>query len=274
MDLATIIGIVAGIGSLLLGYVLEKGTVGSLVQGPAALIVFGGTAGAVLASFALNDLKSFPKWLKIAFTNQSFGAAEAYQTLIRFAEKARREGLLSLEQELETVSDRFTRQGMQLVIDGTDPEITREILESNISVLEKRHKVGIHVFEAAGGFAPTMGIIGTVMGLVHVLGNLSDPNSLSGAIASAFIATLYGVASANVLWLPIATKLKQKDKAEVAAMEMVLDGILSIQSGENPSILKEKLKTHLGNIPESKSKNTEGEELAIGLSSAAVGGKR
>lgn len=274
MDLATVIGIVAGIGSLLLGYVLEKGTVGSLVQGPAALIVFGGTAGAVLASFALNDLKSFPKWLKIAFTNQSFGAAEAYQTLIRFAEKARREGLLSLEQELETVSDRFTRQGMQLVIDGTDPEITREILESNISVLEKRHKVGIHVFEAAGGFAPTMGIIGTVMGLVHVLGNLSDPNSLSGAIASAFIATLYGVASANVLWLPIATKLKQKDKAEVAAMEMVLDGILSIQSGENPSILKEKLKTHLGNIPESKSKNTEGEELAIGLSSAAVGGKR
>ena len=258
MDLSTILGIIVGFGFIITGYILEGGTVGSLGGLSAALIVFGGTAGAVLISFPLSDLKNLPKWFKLAFTSQSFGSAEAYETLVRFAEKARREGLLSLEQELETVTDRFTRQGMQLVIDGTDPEITREILESNIAVLEKRHKVGASVFEAAGGYGPTMGIIGTVMGLVMVLGNLSDPEALSHSIAAAFIATLYGVGSANLLWLPIATKLKMKDKAEVSAMEMVLDGILSIQAGENPSILKEKLKTHVGSLLPSEQKNQEG----------------
>lgn len=250
-----------------MGFVLEGGHVSSLFLLPPAIIVFGGTFAAVFASFPLKEMKKLPTWLKIAFTDKTFGTAEAYETLVRFAEKARREGLLSLEQELETVEDRFTRQGMQLVIDGTDPDVTREILESNITVMEKRHKVGIAVFEAAGGFGPTLGIIGTVMGLVHVLGNLSDPESLSKSIAGAFIATLYGVASANILFIPIATKLKQKDKIEVAAMEMVLDGILSIQAGENPSILKEKLKTHLGNMPESKGDTAENLDLSAGRTS-------
>ena len=271
MDLSTIIGIIAGFGSLLIGFILEGGSPASLGGLSAAIIVFGGTAGAVITSFPLSELKKFPQWIKTAFTSQSFGTTEAYETLVRFAEKARREGLLSLEQELETVTDRFTRQGMQLVIDGTDPEITREILESNIAVLEKRHKVGIAVFEAAGGFGPTLGIIGTVMGLVMVLGNLSDAEALSHSIAAAFIATLYGVASANLLWLPIATKLKMKDRAEVSAMEMVLDGILSIQAGENPSILKEKLKTHVGSLLPSE----ETFEVASGApGGAAVGESR
>lgn len=261
MDLSTIIGLIVGFGFIIVGYILEGGTIGSLGGISAALIVFGGTAGAVLTSFPLSDLRNLPQWLKIAFTSQTFGTAEAYETLVRFAEKARREGLLSLEQELETVTDRFTHQGMQLVIDGTDPEITREILESNIAVLEKRHKIGISVFESAGGYSPTMGIVGTVMGLVMVLGNLSDPEALSHSIAAAFLATLYGVASANLVFFPIATKLKMKDKAEVSAMEMVLDGILSIQAGENPSILKEKLKTHLGSILPSETK--PGEDSAV-----------
>ena len=257
MDLSTIIGIVAGFGALIAGFLMEGGSVAALGQLSAAVIVFGGTAGAIITSFPLSELKKFPQWIKTAFSTQAFGTTEAYETLVRFAEKARREGLLSLEQELETVTDRFTRQGMQLVIDGTDPEITREILESNIAVLEKRHKIGISVFEAAGGYGPTLGIIGTVMGLVKVLGNLSDPSALSESIAAAFIATLYGVASANLLWLPIATKLKMKDKAEVSAMEMILDGILSIQAGENPSILKEKLKTHVGSVLPSEAKSDE-----------------
>lgn len=258
MDLSTTLGIILGIGALLSGFLLEKGSLGSLLQLSAFLIVFGGTGGAVAASFPIANLKKIPQLLKIAFTSQSFGVEEAFETLVRFAEKARREGLLSLEQELETVTDKFTKQGMQLVIDGTDPDVTREIMESNISVLEKRHKVGIAIFEAAGGYAPTMGIIGTVMGLIHVLGNLSDPSALSGAIASAFTATLYGVATANLIWLPIASKLKQKDKIETGSMEMVLDGILSIQAGENPSILKEKLKTHLGELPVKKTPDEEG----------------
>ena len=260
MDLSTILGLVLGFAALIIGFILEEGIVSSLGGLSAAIIVFGGTAGAILTSFPLSDLKQLPKWLKVAFTSQSFGTLEAYETLVRFAEKARREGLLSLEQELESVTDHFTRQGMQLVIDGTDPEITREILESNIAVLEKRHKVGISVFEAAGGYGPTMGIIGTVMGLVMVLGNLSDPEALSHSIAAAFIATLYGVASANLIYFPLATKLKMKDKSEISAMEMVLDGILSIQAGENPSILKEKLKTHVGSLllSEEKEKPEQG----------------
>lgn len=269
MDLSTVLGLVIGLGFLVLGYIEEGGSMGALVQLSAALIVFGGTIGAVVTSFSLQDLKRVPQWFKIAFTAKSYGITEAYETLIRFAEKARREGLLSLEQELESVDDRFTKQGMQLVIDGTDPEITREILESNITVMEKRHKIGISVFEAAGGYAPTMGIIGTVMGLVQVLGNMSDPTSLSSSIASAFLATLYGIGSANLMWLPIATKLKQKDKAEVGAMEMVLDGILSIQAGENPSILKEKLKTHMGNMPNAKGKTAD-DSLAMDAEGASI----
>lgn len=249
MDLSTVIGLIVGFGCLILGYIMEGGSVGSLGGVSAAIIVFGGTFGAVIISYPLADLKLLPKWIKIAFVSKPFGTIEAYRTLVRFAEKARREGLLSLEQELESVTDRFTRQGMQLVIDGTDPEITKEILESNITVLEKRHKVGISVFESAGGYGPTMGIVGTVMGLVMVLGNLSDPEQLSHSIAAAFLATLYGVASANLIYFPIATKLKMKDKEEVSSMEMILDGILSIQAGENPSILKEKLKTYLGSTP-------------------------
>lgn len=268
MDLSTILGVISGIGALILGYLMEGGSVGALGQLSAAVIVFGGTAGAIITSFPLSNLKKLPLWLKVAFTSQSFGTAEAYETLVHFAEKARREGLLSLEQELETVTDRFTRSGMQLVIDGTDPEITREILESNIAILEKRHKVGIAVFESAAGFGPTLGIIGTVMGLVKVLGNLSDPNALSESIAAAFIATLYGVASANLLYLPIATKLKMKDKAEVAAMEMILDGILSIQAGENPSILKEKLKTHVGSILPPGENSREGDATANGTATS------
>jgi len=258
MDLSTIIGIIVGFGFIIFGYLLEGGAVSSLGGLSAALIVFGGTAGAILTSFPLSNLRNFPQWLKIAFTSQTFGTAEAYKTLVHLAEKARREGLLSLEQELQTMTDPFTRQGMQLVIDGTDPEITREILESHIAVLEKRHKIGISVFEAAGGYGPTMGIVGTVLGLVMVLGNLSDPDALSHSIAAAFISTLYGVASANLIYFPIATKLKMKDKAEVSALEMVLDGILSIQAGENPSILKERLKTHLGSMLPSKANALEG----------------
>lgn len=249
MDIATLIGIILGFSALIIGFILEGGHISALFLLPPAIIVFGGTFGAVIASFPIKEIRKIPQWLKIAFTEQNYDVLENYERLVRFAEKARREGLLSLEQEMDEVEDDFIREGMQLVIDGTDPDITREILESNIAVMEKRHKVGIDVFEAAGGYSPTLGIIGTVMGLVHVLGNLSDPDQLSKSIAGAFLATLYGVCFANLLYLPIATKLKQKDMMEVAAREMIMDGILSIQAGENPSILKEKLKTHLGNMP-------------------------
>lgn len=257
MDITTIIGLILGFTGILLGFTLEGGHLISLLGLAPAVIVIGGTLGATVVGIPLEELKKLPKWIKIAFTEQSFGVEKAYHTLIHFAEKARQEGLLSLEQELETIDDKFTQQGMQLVIDGTDPEITRNILESNIAVLENRHKVGISFFDAAGGYSPTLGIIGTVMGLVHVLGNLTDPESLSASIAGAFLATLYGVCLANLFYLPIAAKLKIKNELEVQTMEMIMDGIISIQSGENPTILREKLKTHLGYTPESKKQEEE-----------------
>jgi chemotaxis protein MotA len=261
MDITTIIGLILGFAGILSGFILEGGHLGALFGISPVLIVIVGTLGATIVGVPLEEVKKFPQWIKIAFSNKSFGAEKAYFTLVHFSEKARQEGLLSLEQELETVEDKFTRQGMQLVIDGTDPEITKNILESNITVLENRHRVGIGFFEAAGGYSPTLGIIGTVMGLVHVLGNLTDPDKLSASIATAFIATLYGVCLANLVYLPIATKLKIKNQMEVQTMEMILDGILSIQSGENPAILKEKLKTHIGEIPQrSPQENQEQKE--------------
>lgn len=245
MDISTSVGIALGLSALMIGFILEGGSIISLMHLSAFLIVFGGTIGAVMASFPFSELKKFPQWLKIALNGKDLDLQEDGEKLISFAEKARREGLLSLEQELASVEDKFLYQGMQLVIDGTDPETTREILESNIDVMSHRHHVGMAVFEAAGGFSPTMGIIGTVMGLIQVLGNMEDPSKLSSSIATAFAATLYGVAAANIAYIPIANKLKLKDKQEIAKMEMIMEGVLSIQAGENPSILKEKLKTHL-----------------------------
>ncbi|MDR2737137.1 MAG: flagellar motor protein [Gracilibacteraceae bacterium] len=258
MDLSTIIGLILGLLGLIGGFFLEGGHFSALWGLSAFCIVLGGTLGATIIGTPFDQLKNIPKWLGIAFTNRALNGEAMYSTLIRFSEKARQEGLLSLESELDKIDDEFLRQGMQLVIDGTDPDITRSILEAGLTTQESRHKIGISFFEAAGGYAPTMGIIGTVMGLIHVLGNLSDADKLASAIAAAFIATLYGVSFANVFFLPLAAKLKFKDKSETHIKEMVLDAIISIQSGENPAILKEKLSTHLGFTPsEEKAAETE-----------------
>ncbi len=246
MDSASIIGIILGVGSLLAAFVLEGGKVGALVQPTAAMIVFGGTLGALTLSYGIQDLKKLPKYFSLVFKHKLLDFVGTYNTLISNAEKARREGLLSLEQGLTSIEDPYLQRGLQLVVDGTDPELTKTIMESEIYAMETRHKVGISMLDAAGGFAPTMGIIGTVMGLVHVLGNLSDPSLLGASIAVAFIATLYGVASANLLWLPMGAKLKLKSSQEVLLRELIMDGVLSIQAGDSPSLLKEKLKVHLG----------------------------
>ncbi|ADG83602.1 MotA/TolQ/ExbB proton channel [Thermincola ferriacetica] len=245
MDLTSILGIIFGLLSLVGGFVAEKGHVSSLLAGSAALIVFGGTIGATVASFKMEDIKSIPALLRIVFKEHKYEVNELIVTLVGFAEKARREGLLSLERETANIEDDFLRQGIQLVVDGTDPALVRDILETQIEFMDQRHKIGADIFESAGGYAPTMGIIGTVMGLVHVLGNLSDPESLGPAIASAFIATLYGVSSANILWLPMGHKLKLKSKQERFIKEVALEGILSIQAGDNPSIVGEKLRAFL-----------------------------
>ncbi|NPV27808.1 MAG: flagellar motor protein [Firmicutes bacterium] len=245
MDITTIFGIIFGVTCLLTAFVLEHGQLGSLVQLTAFMIVFGGTIGATVVGFTLEEVKTVPQLLRVAFQEKKYDELGLIQQLVGIADKARREGLLSLEQVLPEIEDRFLQQALQLIIDGTDPELTRNMLETEMYAVEQRHKVGISMFEAAGGYAPTMGIIGTVMGLIQVLSNLSDPSSLGPAIAVAFVATLYGVSSANLLWLPIAAKLKNKSGKEKMIRELILEGILSIQAGENPTIIREKLMTFL-----------------------------
>lgn len=245
MDIATLIGLLIGFGGLIGGFLWEGGRATMLLVKTAAVIVFGGTFGAVILSFTMEEIKTVPYFLKVVFVDRKIDYITVLDSLVETADKARREGLLSLESQLGEIDNPFLARGLQLVIDGTDPELTRNMLEMEIEAFENKEKVGQDIFMSAGGFAPTMGIIGTVMGLVHVLSNVSDPDKLGGAIAVAFLATLYGVGSANVLWIPFGTKIKGKSAKEVLLMELVLEGILSIQAGENPRVIREKLMTFL-----------------------------
>lgn len=245
MDIATLVGLLIGLGGLIGGFLWEGGHIGMLMVKTAAVIVFGGTFGAVIISFTMEEIKTVPYFFKVIFIDKKVDYLTVLDSLVETADKARREGLLSLESQLGEIDNPFLARGLQLVIDGTDPELTRNMLEMEIEAFENKEKVGQDIFMSAGGFAPTMGIIGTVMGLVHVLSNVSDPDKLGGAIAVAFLATLYGVGSANVLWIPFGTKIKGKSAKEVLLMELVLEGILSIQAGENPRVIREKLMTFL-----------------------------
>lgn len=245
MDLATIIGLTLAVFSLLMGFTLEGGSVSALVQPTAAMIVFGGTIGATVFSFLPRDLKVVPQLLKLTLRNHPYDAAQAIENIVSMAEEARREGLLHLENRLPEIEDPYLRKGLQLVIDGTDPELVKNILEVEIYTIQERHGIGSSIFETAGGYAPTFGIIGTVMGLVHVLGNMSDPETLAPAIALAFMATLYGVASANVLWLPIASKLSNISQKEILIKQLMMEGIVSLQAGYNPILIRERLVAYL-----------------------------
>jgi chemotaxis protein MotA len=245
MDLATIIGLVLAWGALVGALLMDGGDVKALVNIPAALLVFGGTLGAATISFKMNQIAGLPNILKQAFKEKTQDVAGVIEILVRFAERARREGLLVLEDDVSQVDDEFLQRGVRLAIDGTDPEMVREILTTEIHFLQSRHKVGESIFTTLGGFAPTLGIIGTVIGLIHMLANLADPAKMGPSIAGAFIATLYGVSSANLIFLPIGNKLKARSQDEVLVREVMVEGILAIQAGDNPRIVEEKLKAYL-----------------------------
>lgn len=241
----TTIGLVIAFGALIGALLIEGGSPAELWGPSALLIVLGGVTGALFVSFPLDQVKQLPKLIKLAFAKQDVHYDETIRTVVSMSEKARREGVLALEPELANIKDPFLRRAFNLVVDGTDPEMLKNVLETEVTFVEERHEAGAALFEAAGGFAPTMGIIGTVMGLVKVLGNLSDTASLAKNISVAFIATLYGVGTANLFWLPIASKLKAKSKAEILGMELALEGALSVQAGENPNVLEQKLHAFL-----------------------------
>ena len=241
MKASTAIGIAAAFCGLLLGALMEGSAVGAFFNIPAMLIVLGGTFGATLASTSMEAMKRIPSLYKKAMSSEKPDLGGRVEMLVSLADRARRDGLLALEGEIEQLDDEFTRKGLQLVVDGTEPELVLQVLENEIDGTSGRHGEGRSVFEKAGGFAPTMGIIGTVMGLVHVLENLDQPATLGPAISGAFIATLYGVASANVVFLPIGNRLKHISEAEIALRELTIEGVLAIQAGDNPRIVADKL---------------------------------
>lgn len=272
MDLTTIIGLVAGLGIVGVVMIMDGGSPAELFAHPSALLLtIGGALAASAISFPLKTLMAIPKWFMIAFmgnkTKMEPGAA--IDNLSRMADKARREGLLALEEESKKVSDEFLRKGLMMVVDGVDPSQVRAILEIDIRHMRERHEGGgIAFFSAAGGYGPTMGIIGTVMGLISVLKELDDPGKLGESIAAAFLATLWGILSANIIWLPLAGKLRANSEEEVAYRHLLLEGILALQSGENPRIVKDKLNAFL---PPAE-RRAEGEGAAEGGKQKAKAG--
>jgi chemotaxis protein MotA len=245
MDLATVIGFVVAWGAFFGSVLLEGGDLKAFANPSAIILVFGGTLGATLMSFPLEQMLKLPAITKCAIMGPPMDLAKTIQTLVVFAERARREGLLALEEEARGIDDPFLQKGVQLAVDGTDPELVRAILQTEIAYVQERHATGANIFATMAGFAPTLGVIGTVAGLVHMLANLSDPGSMGPSIAAAFIATLYGVSSANLVYLPFSNKLKTRSASEILLREIMLEGILSIQAGDNPRVVEEKLKAFL-----------------------------
>jgi chemotaxis protein MotA len=244
MKQTTALGLAAAFVMLLLGVIMEGGNPAAFINIPAFLIVIGGTVGAVMASLSMEELKTMPKTAILAVKGEGPDAAAEVRRMVALAEKARREGLLALESDLDEL-DGFSRRGLQLVVDGADSDVVHTILGSEMDGIAERHARHAKSFATAGGFAPTLGILGTVMSLVHVLENLDDPSSLGHSIAGAFIATLYGVGSANLIFLPIGNRLKGLSEHEAGFRELQLAAILAIQAGDNPRLLAEKLEAFL-----------------------------
>jgi chemotaxis protein MotA len=258
VDPSTLVGIGMALVSLLVSMVLDGGNPAALLSPSALLLTFGGTIGASIAGALMADAKSLPGTLKGGLLGKVNAPGDAVVDVVAFAEKARRQGLLALEEDARNVDDVFLRKGIEMAVDGTDPEELREILQNDLDATRIRHRTGVKLFADMAGFAPTMGIIGTVMGLLHVLQNLSSPNTLGPMIASAFTATLWGVLQANVFWLPISNKLKRASDVELRRMELLLEGILSIQAGANPRVVEQRLLSYLS--PEEKELAKEAKE--------------
>lgn len=241
MDFATIIGLIIALAAIGGSFVLEGGHLGSIFLVAPMLIVIGGTLGATTVTTSMDTVLKVPTFLRLAFSGKSRDFNRTITAIVKLSEKARREGILGLEANLRSISDPFFRKAIQLVIDGTEVTALREILETEIAYVEERHKKGIAFFQKAGGFSPTMGILGTVLGLIHTLSNTSDASRMAAAIAAAFIATLWGVGLANLFFLPVSDKLRMRHEEEIAHLELIMEGVIWLQSGENPRNIRTRL---------------------------------
>ena len=241
MDVLSLIGIIMAFVAIIGGNYLEGGHLGALANGPAALIVLGGTIGAALLQSPMSAFKRAMQILAWILFPPRVDLAGGIDRVVNWSLTARKEGLLGLEGIADAEPDNYARKGLQLLVDGAEPEAIRSILEVDFYTQESRDVEAAKVFESMGGYAPTIGIIGAVMGLIHVMGNLGYPSQLGNGIAVAFVATIYGVASANLVLLPIAAKLKSIALRQSRYREMLLEGILSIAEGENPRSIELKL---------------------------------
>jgi chemotaxis protein MotA len=252
MDRASIIGIVLGLGAILGGQALEGGSIHSIMQFTAAIIVLGGTFGAVFLSFPFTDVIGGFRDIKIILKEPAQDPLQMINQITTYANKARKEGILSLEKELKNIEDPFLRKALAMAVDGVEPHIIREAMETELEYLDEHGKVSSKVFKSAGGYAPTIGILGAVLGLIHVMENLNDPSKLGSGIAVAFVATVYGVGSANLLYLPIATKLEIRHRHRMILKEMILEGVISVSTGENPRLIEEKLLSFLSEMQKNR----------------------
>ncbi len=242
MDIATISGLILAITAIVVTLIMDGGSPAELFAHPSAIIlIFGGSLGATIITSPMKLVLNLPKIIAQAFTSNKFDAKETIELLSKLADKARREGLLALEEDSRKITDKFLKKGIMMIVDGVEPEQVSAVLETTVDQMRARHKIGIGFFTAAGAFAPTFGIIGTVMGLISVLKQLDNPSALGESIAAAFLATLWGLLSANLIYLPIGGKLKAKSEEEAKNRYMQLEGIASIQAGENPRIVRDKL---------------------------------
>ena len=241
MDKISFAGLLIGLSVIIVGHLLEGGNLGSLIQPTAFLIVIGGTLGAVMLQSPLNVFKEGMKMVKWVFFPPAIQPGKLIADIVRWSNISRKEGLLALEAQIRAQRDPFIAKGLQLLADGAEPARLREVLEVEIGAQEASLKSAAKVWESAGGYSPTIGIIGAVMGLIHVMENLSDPSKLGSGIAVAFVATIYGVGAANLIFLPIAKKLMANIARVIILREMLLDGLTGIANGDNPRIIESRL---------------------------------
>ncbi|HQO29852.1 MAG TPA: flagellar motor protein [Accumulibacter sp.] len=245
MDRISLAGLVVGLLAIIGGQILEGGHLGSLSQPAALVIVVGGTLGAVMLQSTTSTFMRGLRMAKWVWLPPVVDQQRLISQITSWSQVSRREGLLALDAIVEQLTDSFTRKGLQLLVDGAEPERLREVLEVEIGTFEKEMKLSARIWEAAGGYSPTIGILGAVLGLIHVMENLSDPSKLGGGIAVAFVATIYGVGLANLVYLPIANKLKTHINRMIVQREMLIDGLVGIANGDNPRIIESRLQGYL-----------------------------
>ncbi|KXG75754.1 flagellar motor protein [Thermotalea metallivorans] len=262
MDLATLIGILLGFGFMVWGIFLG-GSILSFWDVPSIVIVLGGTVAGTLVAHPLKKVAQSITIVRKAFSSKDLAPGDTIGRIIELANTARREGLLALEEAAENIDDEFLQKGVMLIVDGTDPELVRNILETELAFLEERHGSGRSLFETMGSLAPAFGMIGTLIGLVNMLKKLDDPKAVGPSMAVALITTFYGSVLANLLFIPIATKLKIRSKEEILIKEIMVEGLLSIQAGENPRIIEEKLKAFLPPTMRKSLHNSKGEGAEV-----------